>query len=359
MRIVELKDLTPGMVVARKVMSETGLVLLESGGRLTPSQIANLENWGVFRLYIAEKGEHRAVEAGGSSLRKTEFLTEYVETIGIIIKTFQQIRCFEELPVMQMRELVEQKIVLLSETIGAFDYLFEIRLHSEYTFQHSLNVAIIAGILGKWHNYKGAELKNLILAGLLHDVGKAVIPLEVLDKPDKLSDGEFNVIKGHALAGYQLVEETAMLDSSVKLAILQHHERIDGSGYPSGLENEEIHDYAKLIAVADIYDAITTDRPYRPRLTPLDAMEAIAAQMYDKLETPICLTFLDKMRDHFSGNSVLLSNGQHAKIVVLNTGERFWTKPIVSVTGGELIDLEKEEKLSIVELIVGSEAGCG
>lgn len=351
MRRVSTKDLTPGMFVGREVTSGDGVVLLDCGVRLTNAQIAYLQNWCVPYIYVDDSKGGTETKPEGVRLTAGEFLEKYVETIEIIKHAFQRIRYFNEIPVLQMRELADQRITLLAETVGVIEYLYDIRLHSDYTFQHSLNVAIITGILGKWRNYRGKALKNLIFAGLLHDIGKLSIPLTVLDKPSKLSCGEFEVIKQHSQAGYRLVEACDLIPDSAKLGILQHHERLDGSGYPYGTTGGGIHDFAKIIAVADIYDAMTSDRAYRRRLTPLSALEAISEQMYEKLETGICMTFLDNMRDFHSGNSVLLSNGQRAKIIVLNSRNRYWTKPVVCDANGTLIDLQEEPELEVVDLI--------
>lgn len=351
MKRVSLLDLAPGMIVGREVLSREGTILLEKGVRLTRGKIVTLHYWGVQSLCIEEDDTREAQQASrGTNLPMAAFLNEYMDTIEAIRNTFEHIRCFKEVPIMKMEELVDQKISLLVDTVGVLDYLYEIRLHSDYTFQHSLNVAITAGILGKWCNYRGVELKNLIIAALLHDIGKIFIPLTVLDKPDRLSSGEFEVIKQHPGEGYRLAKGADQLPDHVRLGILQHHERLDGSGYPAGLAGGDIHPYAKVIAIADIYDAMTSDRPYRRRLTPLAALETIAEEMYNKLDAGFCLTFLDSMRNHFTGNSVLLSNGQSAKIIILNNKDRFWTKPVVCIPNGTLIDLQKVE-LSIVDLI--------
>lgn len=350
MKRVKTNDLFPGMFVDRAVLSGEGVVLLDRGIHLTKAHINSLQRWGVPFLYIDESKDIPAARPDGSKLTAGEFLEKYIETIEIIKNAFHHIRYFKEVPIAQMRELAEERIPLLAETAGVIEYLYEIRLHSDYTFQHSLNVAVIAGILGKWRTYKGTALKNLIFAGLLHDIGKIAIPLAILDKPSKLSPKEFEIIKQHSQSGYQLVKDSALVPDSTKLGILQHHERLDGSGYPDGMKGSRIHDYAKIIAVADIYDAMTADRSYRRRLTPLAALESISDQMYEKLETGICMTFLDNMRDYHSANSVLLSNGQRAKIIVLSTDNRRWTKPVVCIANGTLIDLQNEEEISVVDL---------
>lgn len=345
MKKVATKDLTPNMVISREVLSGEGLVLLEKGTRLSESQIANLRKWPIPYIYIAD-GQLEATCGQSTAV----FLGEYVRTIDAVRHAFEHIRLFREVPVLEMEELAEERITFLSETLGVLDHLYEIKMRSDDTFQHSLNVAIITAIFGRWLKYRGTDFKNLILSALLHDIGKLFVPLTVLDKPGTLSSGEFAVMKGHPFEGYRLVADSAQLDDSVKLGILQHHERLDGSGYPARLRGNAIHDFAQIISIVDIYNAMTSDRAYRRRLSPLVALEAIADQMHEKLATGMCITFLDKMREYFTGNSVLLSTGQRARIIVLNNRDRHWTKPIVCAPDGQLFDLEKED-ISIVDLV--------
>ncbi|MDT8902901.1 HD-GYP domain-containing protein [Anaeroselena agilis] len=349
MRKISVQDLSPGMLIDKEVISEEGVVLLERGTRLTHWQIANLRNWRVPCVFVDERQPPLA-DMPSPYLSTAAFLGEYVRTVDAIRHTFEHIRVFREVPILEMEELVDQRITLLAETVGVLDYLYEIRLHSDHTFQHSLNVAIIAAVLGRWRKYKGAQLKDLVLAGLLHDIGKLFVPQTVLDKPSTLSPREFEVIKRHPHEGYTLIHNEQRLSEGAKLGILQHHERCDGSGYPGKLAGDQIHPFAQIIAIADIYNAMTSDRTYRRRLTPLAALEAIADQMHAKLETGVCLTFLDNMREHFTGNNVILSTGQRAKIIVLNTRDRYWTKPVVCIPSGMMLDLQKED-ISIVELI--------
>lgn len=352
MRKIYSNDLLPGMIIAREVLSGEDVVLLEKGTCLSFLQIANLRNWKIPYVYIVDDSSPITDEAPPADLSSVIFLGEYLRTVDVVRHTFEHIRLFREVPVMEMEELADQKIILLADTVGILDHLYEIRQHNDSTFQHSLNVAIVAAILGRWQKYKGVELKNLILAGLLHDIGKLFVPQTVLDKPGALLPREFEIIKSHPYEGYQLVKDIDRIFESTKLGILQHHERRDGSGYPSGLVGDEIHDYAKIIAIADIYAAMTSDRAYRRRLTPLAALETISEQMPEKLEPEVCLTFFDNIRDYFIGNPVIISNGQKAKIVSLSSRGRDWTKPIVCTPEGTMLDLEKEG-LSVVDLVEG------
>ncbi len=345
---VATQDLRPGMVTGREVLSDNGVVLLESGTTLTSWQIANLQNWRIPAVEIAAVSP-QAPDAPSDSLPGS-FLEGYAKTVDFIRHTFEHIRLFHEVPVLEMEELATQRIALLADTVGVLDYLYQIRIHSGHTFEHSLNVAITTAVIGRWRDYKGKQLGDLVFAGLLHDIGKLFVPPAILDKPAALTPAEFEYIRRHPAEGHLLVEDSPRIAEGVKLGILQHHERRNGSGYPAGLAGDAIHEYARIIAIADIYSAMTADRAYRRRLTPLAAIDAIAEEMRDKLDPEIGVTFLDNMRECFTGSNVLLSDGQRAKIVVLGGRDRYWTKPVVRSNDGRMLDLQ-EEGLSIVEVV--------
>jgi putative nucleotidyltransferase with HDIG domain len=344
MKLIFTKDLVPGMLMGKDAKDGNGfLKLLTKGTILNQSQINYLKKWGLSFLCIEDPVEETEGKGVAVSMTKEEFQKIYQQTLNQIANTFQHIKKFKEVPIAEMQELADQKIMLLVETIGALEYLQDIRSHSEHTFQHSLNVAIVAGILGKWCDYKGAKLKNLILAGLLHDIGKLAVPLSILDKPGRLSAEEFKVIKSHPQKGYEMVKADAGVTEDVKMGIWQHHERIDGSGYPRGLAGDEIYAGAKIISIADVYDAMTTDRVYRNKMTPFEALDIVADDMFERLEPDICLTFLDNMRDYLVGSSVKLSNGQKAKVIAFNARDKYFTKPIVCMRNGKLLDLQSAE----------------
>lgn len=350
MRSILIENLTPGMLLSAEVTAgEHEVKLLERGTRLTSSYINKIKSWGISSLCVGNGKERIGKRAIEIKRTRVDFFKNYTETMNRVIEAFRHIQKFKEVPILELRELADHKIILLAETIGAIDYLYEMQRHSEHTFQHSLNVAIITGILGKWCNYQGKELKNLILAGLLHDIGKLAVSLSVLDKPGKLTSEEFEAIKRHSGEGYQLIQGLEQIPNSVKLGILQHHERLDGSGYPIGLHGDEIHHDAKIIAIADIYEAMTSDRVYRRRVTPFEALDTIANQMFSGLEPGICLTFLNNIRDSLIGSNVVLSTGQIAKIVAFNIRHKHCTKPIVCMHNGKMVDLQKDE-IHIVEV---------
>ncbi|HWR42629.1 HD-GYP domain-containing protein [Sporomusa sp.] len=339
--LLRVEELKPGMVVAQAVVSDTGQVLLEQGVFLTEEYIENLSNWQIINVSIVLPYKGRSSE--------WRFFSMYKDTLDSVAETFKKVRAFKEVPIAECKELVENYIELIVNIVGVIDDLYNVKSHNEYTFKHSLNVAIISGVLGKWLGFKGQKLKDIILAGLLHDIGKALIPENILDKPGKLTDEEMAIIRTHPAHGYHLLADCFEISEEVKLGILQHHEREDGSGYPLGSSRGDIHIYAKIVAIADIYDAMSTERVYRRKLLPFTVVEIILEQMYDKLNPQICLTFLAHIRRFLLGSSVLLNDGSKAKVVLLN--ELLRVRPVVQLESGDLIDLEGNRKLEVVEVL--------
>lgn len=192
--------------------------------------------------------------------------------------------------------------------------LESLKCSDEYTFKHSLDVAAIATLLGRGLGLKKAELQDLATAGLLHDLGKRKIPTEILHKQGTLTDEEFEIIKQHPLYTYELLKDVTSIGEPVKQACLQHHEQWNGSGYPYHLEGRNINDYARVLAVADVFDALVTDRPYHKHYTPSDAIEMMTG-MVGHFDMDIYKLFLQTVVLYPVGTVVTLSNGKLATIV--------------------------------------------
>lgn len=226
------------------------------------------------------------------------FLLPHRETVELIAAAFEKERIFREVPIAECKELAGTYIELMIDVIGVASHLSQLRAHNQYTFRHAINVARISGLIGRWLGYTGEILKDLILAGLLHDIGKILILSEILDKPGTLTTKEMDVVKKHSAHGYDLVKGLKITSDKVNISILQHHERLDGSGYPFGLSKDKISVFARIIAIADVYDAMTSERVYRKKMPPFVAADVIAGDMCDKLDPDIVLPFLARIRDY-------------------------------------------------------------
>lgn len=338
---LDLDLLKAGMIIAKPVLSNRGMVLLDKGAVLTAEKIECLRSWQVSSVSIV------TLLNGGTA--KIDLAKTYEETLNLTSQIFERVRIYQVVPVAEFKQIVESYISLMIDAVGVVESLYKIKCHSEYTYRHSLNVSILCGLFGKWLGYKDQELHDLILAGLLHDIGKTCICKEILDKPDKLNDQETEVMRMHSQKGYRLLTGTQDIPPAVKLAVLQHHERGDGSGYPLGLANSDISMTGKIVAIADIYDAMTSERVYKKKLPPFAVIETLVEQMYDKLDPELCLTFVSNIRRRLVGAPVQLNNGETGKVLFFS--ESLGSRPVVQLDTGICVNLDKQRELAISDVL--------
>ena len=215
-----------------------------------------------------------------------------------------------------------------------------LKISDEYTFKHSVDVASISMIIAKRYGLDDKQVYQIGVSGLLHDLGKSQIPNEVLNKPGKLTDAEFELMKKHPLLGYNIIKEKTDIAPEVKMGVLQHHEKTNGRGYPLGLSDQKIHIYARILSVADIYDALVTERPYKKAFSPRDAVEMIMA-MTGELDLTIIQSFLDSVILYPVDSVVTLSTGEKAKVVQNNSGYPMRPK-VVTLKTGNIYDLAND-----------------
>ena len=235
--------------------------------------------------------------------------------------------------------LSEAASLFASKTsLELFDMIHTMRSVDDSVYAHSLNVALISRAIGKWMQFSKEDLNTLTLAGLLHDIGKTQIPPEILNKQGKLTDEEFDIIRSHAKLGHKILKDTD-LDLRIKLAALQHHERYDGSGYPRGLESDEIDTFASIVAIADVYDAMTAARSYRAPKCAFQVIAAFEDDGFQKYNPKVIFTFLQRVAACYNNSRVLLSDGTAGQIVYLN--KNTLSRPIVDTVEHGLIDLSQ------------------
>ena len=215
-------------------------------------------------------------------------------------------------------------------------------------YSHPVNVALISYVIGKWMNMDGTKLENLLCAGLLHDIGKARIKDSILDKEADLTPDEIEKIMAHPVVGYKIISSVNLFNIQILQGILFHHERMDGSGYPLELKGEKINIYSRIIAVADSYDAITTNKVYRKKDSPLKALEEIQENSTQQLDVAICKIFIHNLINFFNGRAILLNNKQIGSIVRINPAAI--AKPMVCCEN-EYYDLSVDNELEIVEVL--------
>jgi len=367
MKEYQTKDLLPGMVTAIPVRTKRGQLIINPNVELTRTLISRLEFYGIASVQITENKQvatpmetpkdpayfpaKSPVSApspvsDASYSQKLKSSPEFQRfQVDFTLRSQDLKNCFDAYlsdgGTVNKEELLSKTISLVSPkqtTLDVFDMLHNMRQVNDSTYAHSLNVAIISRIIGKWLHFSNEELDTLTLAGLLHDIGKTKIPDEVLNKDGKLTDEEFQMIRNHPKYGYDILKSQP-LNSHIKKVALMHHERCDGSGYPMGLTMEEIDDYALIIAIADVYDAMTAARSYRAPLCPFEVIAEFEKDGLQKYKPKYILTFLENIANAYQNNRVMLSDGTSARIVLLN--HRRLSKPLVQLDDGACIDLEK------------------
>lgn len=238
-------------------------------------------------------------------------------------------------------------IVMSHKPMDTFRMLRRVRKYDDTTFIHSLNVAILCNAFGAWIGMPQEEVDILTLAGLLHDVGKMKIPEQIIKKPSSLTEEEFSVIKQHPQRGYQILKGMP-LDERIKRAALMHHERCDGGGYPNGLSGDEIDEFAKIVSIADVYDALTSARIYRGPLCPFEGFQIMKENGYERFDSKYLFSFLEGISESYVGSSVILSDNR--KAFIRESNQQDWSMPIVDI-GGEIVNLMEEKDIFVKEIV--------
>ena len=248
-------------------------------------------------------------------------------------------------------DLCQKATCMLDDTRGGihvFDILHNMRDYDDSTFNHSMNVALICNVFADWMHMSAMEKEIATVCGLLHDIGKLRIPERIVKKASRLTDEEYDLIKTHPMEGYNILFESRFI-SSVQNAALMHHERSDGSGYPLGLKGNQIDKFAKMVAIADVYDAMTAARVYRGALCPFKVIEMFEQEGLSMFDPEYILVFLENIVQTYIRNWVRLSNGKEGEIVMLN--KQRLSRPVV-LCGTEFINLADHPEISIEEILI-------
>lgn len=358
-------ELEPGMVVYDDVLDNNGRLILSKGMTLDDETIQKLDFFAVSEIPILIPDPERkrpiiedepVIEAQvldySEKVKATPefktFTSAYEQTVQLVQTNLDGL-FRSNIPIKQVA-LINAIFNLLNScktTMQLFDIMYNLDPTDEPTYHHCLNVSLISVVLGRWLGFKKADLQILALAGVVHDIGKLTVPIQILNKNGKLSDDEFAMIKSHVRNGYEIIKDQ-VIDSRIKDAVLYHHERCDGSGYPSHLGMDKIPAFAKIIAIADVYDAMTSSRSYRKGHCPFEVIQLFDSEGYHKYDTQYIMTFLENIVSSYLHNNVKLSDGREGEIVMINS--RCLYKPMVRV-GNDFIDLYSEKELSIVQIM--------
>ena len=328
---IETKQLQEGAILAQPVITPLGQPLAPAGSAVTRQLINRMKLYRVeyaeiegeepapqeeapkpvkeAKTYAQESKTHSQKVAGSSEFRT--FQIEYVQAIELMKQMYTAaIKDNKPIDSQKLLGSVADLFQSRNTIVEMFDMLYNMRTVADSVYAHSLNVALISRMIGRWLRFERHDLDILTLAGLMHDIGKLLIPSDILNQP---------------------------LDPHIKNAALMHHERCDGSGYPTGLTEDYIDNFAMIVAIADVYDAMTAARSYRSPLCPFEVISKFEEDGFQKYHTKYILVFLKQIASTYQSNRVILSDGRGCTIVMLN--QNALSRPIVQFDDKSCLDL--------------------
>lgn len=339
MRFIPIELARSGDRLAKSIFDNDGRILLREGVSLTESFLLRVKRLQIYSIYIQDsysdtviedviKPELRqnAIKAVKDAFRNFEKQTLNSNSSNSNEKKFakENQTYFQSMGNIAndiIEEIISKKNVMIS--------LVDIKNMDNYTYQHSVNVAILSLVLGVQLQLNQGELYNLCMGALIHDIGKVLLPKEIVLKPSSLTDEEFKIIKEHTTKGYDYLKGCLDISATSRIVALQHHEKINGQGYPDNLKDKAINRFARIVAIADVYDALTSDRPYRKAMCPNDAVEYILSHGDTHFDYDMVKIFSKTIVPYPQGTLVKLSNGDTA--VVTEVFPNFTLRPEVRV----------------------------
>ena len=350
------QNLVPGMVTSEDVLSFNNQLILPKGSVLTDKAITKLEFYAVVSVRIQDDSvemvsTHTQDETYSERIKASPEYKAFKASFEESVEEFHdEVNDIVTKNTINTDALLSESEKMLEENpngIHVFDMLHNMRMYDDSTYAHCMNVSLICNVFGRWLKFSEEDLKILTLCGLLHDIGKLKIPGEIVGKPAKLTDEEYRIIKTHALEGYNILRKLP-INPHIKNSALMHHEKCDGSGYPVGLTTDRIDPFARIVAIADVYDAMTSARCYRGPLCPFKVIDIFESEGLQKYDPKYILVFLEHIVNTYMNNRVRLSNGLEGDIVLIN--KLHLSHPMVRI-GERYIDLSMEPELSIEAIL--------
>lgn len=361
---VSSSQLVPGCVLLRDVKGKTNRPIIPEKTVLTDNHILFLKKFLIDQVEVSERlaagtffkplpirpeEEQPEKKTSEVELATLSFKEHYLYVVASYKKLFESWRNNQPIRNLAVRNLLLPLLDRMDDIGSSVYTLHQYANKKDYFYHHGVSVAILSAYLGKKMGYQQGEWYQIGLAGLLSDAGMAKLGDFILKKEGALTEAEKIEIRKHPTHSYRMVEHISHIPYTVKLAVLQHHERIDGSGYPLGLSHEKIHSFARIIAVSDMYHAMTSERLYRQKQSPFRVIEELQKEQFSKLDPRVVQVFVDAVTNFSIGTKVILSTNQIGEIVFIEQNHP--TRPIVRLESGEIITLSNNHQLYIKEIV--------
>ncbi|WP_099467467.1 HD-GYP domain-containing protein [Konateibacter massiliensis] len=362
MKIIKVRDLKPNMIVAKDVYTPFDELIVSANTVLTARGIRLLESYHIREIYIKtaakateevpEEIEEGSAPTASEKMKQSESFKEFYKAFNDSLKVTEKMMddiAFraEEINSALVDSMIDRVAKVSNNGIFIFDMLHCMRELDDLTYAHSMSVALICKVFGEWLKMPQSDVDALKMAGFFHDIGKVKIPKEIICKKGKLTPDEYEIVKKHAEFGYEILKGKN-LDQRAIMAALMHHEKCDGSGYPNKLKGDQIEEFAKIVSIADAYEAMTASRCYREAICPFTVIGEFENNALQHYEPKYILPLMEMIAQSYIGNNVLLNNGVVGSVIMLNKNSL--SRPFVK-TENDFIDLSKDKSLSIVKVI--------
>ena len=349
---LNVKFLYPGVILKGDVYSQTGEKVLEGGKPVTDEFLHELNVKNVTHVYYYRN----ALGAKTRGDKKIVDPSLIEKTMSIVQEMEHSVKMKALLPVQDIDSTVTELVANIAGEEDAVLNLVDLKEYDDYTYTHSINVCILSILLSKKMKMGDEFAKFAGMAALLHDQGKIMIPKEILNKPDVLTKEEFEIMKRHPIFSYEIINSTGAFNLLTKKGVLYHHEKYNGKGYPACLFGDVMGDMAQIISVSDVYDAITTNRPYRKAKPGWYALVHIHEQISESFTPKIAGNFIQHMPEHLvtdglfgEGAVVRLNTGEVAEVVRTNRKKMFY--PLIRI----YFDMNREPLKFPVEVSLESD----
>lgn len=356
MRTVYIKaqNCTEGMTLSEDLYADNGVHLISKGTVITDVLEKRIKRFKLkpIRVEIYDDvvvEELTDYETNTQNREMDERLAAAYADAKVEVKdVIDNIYSGKNLENKDVNKAVETVKSAVKDSFDVLKCLDSIKDADEYTYAHCVNVSILAMTIAKWMGLPENQVDEIAKAGLIHDIGKTKISQEILNKQGALDSYEYDEVKKHSTYSYRLIENMDGMTKDIKMAVLMHHEREDGTGYPLGALGDQIHKYAKILAIADVYDAMTSNKVYRQKKSVFKALKEFQDTMYNKLDRVMLDKFIERMVSHYIGDYVILSTGETGQLVHINP--RDILRPIVNVDTVYL-DLSLENDIELEDLL--------